>query len=127
MTKRKPDQVIEYRISLQDKEREILESAVGAYQINRIMTPIVTLMNDVTGMMVLLSLVAGVLGFTFITNLLGPDPSAGDVIDAFLTQREQAVAAGVIIAGVGPLGPSFGWRLAQMLGLIPEKEESGPP
>ena len=28
MTKRKPDKVIEYRISLQDKERELLEHLV---------------------------------------------------------------------------------------------------
>ena len=62
MTKRKPDQVIEYRISLQDKEREILESAIGAYQVNRIMTPIVTLMNDISGMAVFLTL-ASALGF----------------------------------------------------------------
>jgi len=31
MTKRDPDQVIEYRISLQDKERQLLESYVTAY------------------------------------------------------------------------------------------------
>jgi len=98
MTKRKPDQVIEYRISLQDKEREILESAVGAYQINRIITPIITLMNDVTGMIVLLSLVAGVLGFTFLTNLLGTDPTMADVVEAFTTQRQQAIATGIITA-----------------------------
>jgi len=77
MTKRKPDKVIEYRISLQDKEREILESAIGAYQVNRIMTPIVTLMNDVTGMIVLLTLAAS-LGFTGIAFACIPgDPTNG--------------------------------------------------
>jgi len=36
MTKRKPDQVIEYRISLQDKQSEQLDSLIAAIQFNRI-------------------------------------------------------------------------------------------
>tara|TARA_R110000824_G_scaffold350743_1_gene537684 strand:+ start:561 stop:1019 length:459 start_codon:yes stop_codon:yes gene_type:complete len=36
MAKRKPDQVIEYRHSLQDKEREMFDSVVGAYQVDKI-------------------------------------------------------------------------------------------
>jgi len=122
MTKRKPDKVIEYRFSLQDKEREILDQFVNAHTFNSITTPIVSLMNDVTGMIVFLSLVASVLGFTFLTGMLGSDPDMADVIDAFLTQREQAIAAGVVLAGVGPLGPGWGLRLVQLLGLLPEQE-----
>jgi len=50
MTKRKPDKVIEYRFSLQDKERQMLDQYIAAHSFNSITTPIVTLMNDVTGM-----------------------------------------------------------------------------
>lgn len=36
MTKRKPDQVVEFRISLQDREKEMFDSLVGAYQIDKL-------------------------------------------------------------------------------------------
>ena len=36
MSKRKPDQVIEFRISLQDREKEMFDSLVGAYQIDKL-------------------------------------------------------------------------------------------
>ena len=36
MTKRKPDKVIEYRISLQDKQSDQLDSLIAAIQFNRI-------------------------------------------------------------------------------------------
>ncbi len=38
MTKRDPDQVIEYRISLQDKQSEQLDSLIAAIQFNRVTT-----------------------------------------------------------------------------------------
>ena len=94
----------------------MVESAIGAYQINRIMTPIVTLMNDVTGMAVLLSLLASVLGFTFIVS---EDLDAAGLIDTFTTQREQAIAAGIIVAS--PLGFGLGGQISKWLGLFPEK------
>ena len=106
MTKRKPDKVIEYRISLQDKEREILESAIGAYQVNRIMTPIVTLMNDVTGMIVLLTLAAslGFTGIAFAYQATSPTEDMHVILTDFFLQRDQAaLAAGVTIAARGPI------------------------
>jgi len=39
MSKRKPDQVIEFRISLQDREREMFDTLVAAQTFNRIATP----------------------------------------------------------------------------------------
>ena len=39
MTKRDPDQVIEYRISLQDKLNEQVDSAILAYQFGRFTSP----------------------------------------------------------------------------------------
>jgi len=50
MTKRKPDQVIEYRVSLQDKQSEQLDGIIAAYQINKIVTPLVALLTDVKAM-----------------------------------------------------------------------------
>ena len=38
MTKRKPDTVVEYRISLQDKQSEQLDSLIAAVQFNRVTT-----------------------------------------------------------------------------------------
>jgi len=124
MSRRKPDKVIEYRISLQDKEREILESAIGAYQVNRIMTPIVTLMNDVTGMVVFLTIIAalGVTGvtFTFLTAMLVGDFTISDAIDQFATQRQQAIAAGAAVGIGGLSNPLTAWFITTF-GLVPEE------
>ena len=46
MTKRKPDQVIEYRVSLQDKQSEQLDSIIAAYQFGRVMNPLTKLFTD---------------------------------------------------------------------------------
>ena len=121
MTKRKPDTVNEVRISLQDKQSEQLDDIVTAYMIGNVLPSVVSLMKDVTGMIVLLSILAGLIGFKF--RPVGLDVPS--VIDEFLTQRQQAIAAGVIIAGPGPLGPGLGLRLAQLLGLLPEQDQNG--
>ena len=124
MAKRPPDKVIEYRISLQDYERDMFSSAIGAYQMNRIMTPIVTLMNDVTGMVVFLTILAavGVTGvtFTFLTAMLTSDSSVADAIDAFTTQRQQAIAAGATV-GVFGLSSPITAQILSMFGLTPQE------
>ena len=124
MVKRKPDQVIEYRISLQDKQAEQLDSIIGAYQLNRVLTPIVTLMNDVTGMAVFLTLIAalGVTGvaFTFVTAMLATDSTAAELLDAFTTQREQAIAAGATV-GIFGLGSPNTAQILTMFGLTPQE------
>jgi hypothetical protein len=53
MTKREPDQVIEYRISLQDKLNEQVDGVIAAYQINKVATPLVALLSDVSAMLVI--------------------------------------------------------------------------
>ena len=50
--------VIEHRITLGTKERELLDSAVNAFQLNQIATPSVALMSDVSGMIVFASALA---------------------------------------------------------------------
>lgn len=125
MSKNKPKETIEYVIRLQDKERQLAESVIGAYQMNRIATPIINLMNDVTGMVVLLTVLAavGVTGvtFTFLTAMLTTDSSMADIIDAFTTQREQAIAAGATV-GVFGLGSPLTAQILSLLGLMPESE-----
>jgi len=121
MTKRKPDTVNEIRISLQDKQSEQLDDIITAYMVGNVLPSVVSLMKDVTGMIVLLSIIAGLIGFKF--RPVGTLDVPG-VIDEFLTQRQQAIAAGVVISG-GPLGPGIGLRLAQLLGLLPEQDQNG--
>ena len=122
MTKRKPDNVNEFRISLQDKQSEQLDDIITAYMVGNVLPSVVSLMKDVTGMIVLLSIIAGLIGFTFRPSGSLDVPG---VIDQFLTQRQQYIAAGGIIAGTGLFGPGLGLRLAQLLGLLPQKDENG--
>ena len=93
MAKKPSDQVFELRFSLQDYERDMFTSAIGAYQFNRIAEPVVKLMNDVTGMAVFLSIVAatGLAGvaFTFVYPGL-TELTIGGLVEAFWLQRMQA-------------------------------------
>ena len=106
----------------------MFNSAIGAYQMNRIATPIINLMNDVTGMVVFLTILAavGVTGvtFTFLTAMLTTDSSMADVIDAFTTQRQQAIAAGATV-GVFGLGSPITAQILSLFGLMPESEGGG--
>ena len=125
MPKPKPDQVIRYELVLGRSEREMLREATTAYEVNKIATPIVNLMNDVTGMTVLLSLIAAVgafvgLGVSFIF-LVSDDLSVAGVIDEFVSQTNQHRAAmGLTLLGAGlaatPFGPlTYVTRLVQSL------------
>ena len=65
MTKRDPDQVIEYRISLQDKLNEQVDGVIAAYQINKVATPLVALLSDTSAML----LITGLLEATGVIDL----------------------------------------------------------
>ena len=89
MTKRKPDQVIEYRVSLQDKQSEQLDSIIAAFQINKIATPLVALLSDASAML----LITGMLEATGVIDLDkgilrqiadGTYENYGDAMKAFL-------------------------------------------
>jgi len=89
MTKRKPDQVIEYRVSLQDKQSEQLDSMIAAYQINKVATPLVALLSDASAML----LITGLLEATGVIDLDkgilreiadGVYENYGDAMKAFL-------------------------------------------
>jgi len=107
MTKRNPDKVIEYRFSMQDKEREMFEQYVHAHSFNSVTTPIISLMNDISGMAVFLTLAAslGLAGVVFLfTATTGTEDDMHVLLTDFFLQRDQAAqAAGVTIAARGPI------------------------
>jgi len=115
------NKVVEHRITFGTKEREQIDQLTNSLEVQNyskafenLATPMVNLMNDVTGMIVFLTILAalGVTGatFTFLYAASRADDVAA-VMDAFLTQREQAVilAGGEVIFGAVP-GGSFFWR-----------------
>ena len=50
MPKPKPDQVVRHELVLGRVEREMLDTALTAYSANRVMSPVVSLLNDPTGL-----------------------------------------------------------------------------
>jgi len=121
MTKRDPDQVIEHRISLQDKQSEQLDDILTVYMIGNILPSLVEVMKDKDAWVALLVLLAGSLGFVF---LVDDDLSIAGLIDSFFSQRDQAIAMGIISITPGP------WRLflspiASFLGLYPDQDTTG--
>lgn len=50
MPRSKPDEVIVHRIEFNNRERDMLEGAVTAWQINKVMTPTVALLSDASAL-----------------------------------------------------------------------------
>ena len=72
MPKRKPDELIEYRISLQDKERELLDQVSTAYSVNKIATPLVNLLSDASAMALVVAFLYSI--FNKSGDMEGSDP-----------------------------------------------------
>jgi len=72
MTKRKPDKVIEYRISLQDKERELLEHLVyvegTAKAFNQFTEPFVEIFKDISAMALIFAAIAAYGGWKYVVT-----------------------------------------------------------
>ncbi len=85
MPKPKPDQVIRHEFVLGSVERKLLDDATTAYQVNRISTPLVALLSDVSAMVTLLSILATYLGFKYEL----PQTIYGDVADVAGDFKEQ--------------------------------------
>ena len=107
MAKRKPDKVIEYRISLQDKERELLEHLVyvegTAKAFNQFTEPFVEIVKDVSAMTLIFGALAAYGGWTFVVSP-GID-SAESIYADFMAQldavNETREAAGEAAAYAG--------------------------
>jgi len=104
MTKKKVDQVIEYRISLQDKQSEQLDGIIAAYQVNKIATPLVALLSDASAML----LITGLLEATGVIDLDkgilreiadGLYENYGDAMKAYLMDP-------IIPVAINPLDPA---------------------
>ena len=87
MPKPKPDQVIRHEIVLGRSERELIEGALVAYQVNRIATPTVALLSDVSAMSIVLTALGTYLGFKYSIGSLAIDTTQ-DLITDFQNQYE---------------------------------------
>ncbi|HIA04035.1 MAG TPA: hypothetical protein EYN66_19415 [Myxococcales bacterium] len=87
-------QVIIHRIEFQESEREIIRDLAMAYQFNKVVNPIVALINDNTTMLLILTAIAGYLGFTYIPPKL---EEGLNLLQDWEAQYNDAVAAGGII------------------------------
>lgn len=109
MPKAKPDQVIVHRIELQETEREILSSLSSAIMFNRVASPVVKLLNDVTGTITVLALLAasGLVAGVAFTYIYDPD-IIKDPIEQFLQQAEEARERADLIGEAAKRGPLWG-------------------
>ncbi len=113
MSKEKPDKVVVHRIEFQKKEREIIEGLTTAYAFNRVGTPIVALLSDVSAMTLLTSIYVGYRYGERGLELLTPDPETVGVIVQDLQNISSAIPVGLNI-GIenslfAPLGPLFNY------------------
>jgi len=88
-----------------------------AWSFNRIATPLVEVLKDKNAIAALLTLLATVTGFVFLAS---EELSVAGLIDAFVSQRDQAIAAGIISVSA-PGGIGIGMLISQFLGLFGEE------
>ena len=93
MPRAKADNVVIHRIELGGKEREFVEGALAAFQFNRVATPIVAGMSDVSFMVVFASLMT-----LFFPNI---------VIPTGVSSVEEVVTAILDGLGTSPEGWSY--------------------
>ena len=111
MSKEKPDKVVVHRIEFQKKERELIEGLTTAYALNRVATPIVALLSDVSAMTLLTSIYVGYRYGEQGLALLTPEPETVGVIVQDLQNIYTAIPVGLNI-GIenslfAPLSPLF--------------------
>ena len=115
MPKPKPTEIIRHEIILGRVERDLVETATMAYTVNRISTPLVALLSDISAMTIILSLVATYLGFKYeVPQLIGNEMADlyADFDAQFQAAKDKAEAAGESLAyqrigslpfGIGPI------------------------
>jgi hypothetical protein len=125
MPKPKPDQVIRHEIVLGRSERELVEGALVAYQVNRIATPTVALLSDVSAMSIVLTALGTYLGFKYSIGSLAID-TVQELINDFQNQYEAykqtpeyQASVGVATAGISGIpigGPGLSILFRQLFG-----------
>jgi len=88
MPKPKPDQTIRHEISLSRPTQDLLSDAVVAYQINKVATPLVSLLSDASAMLI----VAGLLEAYGITDLI-PNTVYDDIVGGIYDTYQGGMAA----------------------------------
>lgn len=123
MPKPKPDQVVRHEIVLGRSERDLLEGALVAYQINRISTPLVALLSDVSAMTIVFTALGTYLGFKF-EVFQGGYADMTSLVNDFINQYEAFKesntvdqAATVVGAGLGAI-PGAGVGLQALFNAI---------
>ena len=111
------NKVVEHRITLGTKERQMLETALFGYNFNKISTPIVAGVSDVSFMLVVASLLTAVFPSIVIpTGLNQVDDIMKAILDGIKQAREDDF--GGLEYGLGPIDTprSLAKLLIQMLG-----------
>ena len=110
MPKPKPDQVVRHEIVLGRSERELVDTAVTAYTVNRVLTPLTTMLGSTAGLSLVLTLVLGYLE-KFLPDSW-PEYTDQGLADWFEIEN---VALGTFGAG---LGAYFGGPLGGIAGAV---------
>lgn len=118
MPKPKPDQVIRHEIVLGRSERELIEGALVAYQVNKISTPLVALISDASAMALIFSIIGGYFGIKYVVS---PGlTEVGEIYDDFRNQVDAAREAGaqIDISGIATDPSTYTNALLQGLDVI---------
>lgn len=82
--------VIEHRITFGTKERQLIESFANANTFNKVATPTVDLMKDVSGMVVFVAAFAALTGIVIdLSGITTSDELIDKVKDAYTTWRQE--------------------------------------
>ena len=97
MPRPKPDKIVRHQIVFGEADRKILSAAVDSYNFNTIMGNITKVLNDVTGTITLLTLLAasGALGLVFVFNVSPLHLASGNfpaIYHEFMMQYNAAYA-----------------------------------
>ena len=96
MPKVKPDNVVRHEIVLGRTEREMLEGAIAAYQVNRISTPLVALLSDASALLAIATILEATGIIDFIPDSIRQNLEEGlygsyqDVLDAIAQAQQVA-------------------------------------
>jgi len=88
MPKPKPDQIIRHELALNRPTQELLSDAVVAYQINKVATPLVSLLSDASAMLI----IAGLLEAYGITDLI-PNTVREEIVGGIYETYQGAMDA----------------------------------
>jgi len=125
MPKVKPDNVVRHELVLGRSERELFDTLTTAYTVNRVVTPITSLLSSTAGLL----LVAG-LGLAYLEKYLPeywPDMNDQQLGDWFETENIVLGTAGFGIGGIigaffgGPIGAGLGATVGAVTGTMAQE------